>query len=158
MCFICGINNSFGLKTKFYEIDGRFLISISTTVEEHQSYPGIVHGGISAAILDEAIGRSIFCLDKEIWGVTTDLAIKYKHPVPLNQKLYTRAKITENKGRIFYGEGELLLEDGTVAVTGKGKYMRVPTLKIAGEKFLEEEWFYIDDDKDVFIPEFLLNY
>lgn len=157
-CFVCGINNSFGLKTRFYEINGKFLISISTTMNEHQGYPGVVHGGITAAILDEAIGRAIYCFDKGAWGVTADLSITYKHPVPLNQTLYSRAKITDNKKRIFYGEGELFLEDGTILALGKGKYMRVPVDKIGGEAFVSEEWFFVDDEEEPFIPEFLLNY
>lgn len=157
-CFVCGINNPSGLKTKFYEIDGKYLISISKTMKQHQGYPGVIHGGISAAILDEAIGRAIYCLDKEAWGVTADLSITYKHPVPLNQTLYSRARITDNKRRIFYGEGELMLEDGTIAALAKGKYMRVPLDKVGGEVFVNEEWFFIDDEEEVYIPEFLLNY
>ena len=58
-CLVCGVDNRFGLKTSFYETDNNELVAVFTPLVEHQSYPGVTHGGISAAILDETIGRAI---------------------------------------------------------------------------------------------------
>ena len=59
MCFVCGMKNSFGLQTFFYELENNELLAIFKPGEEHQSYPGRLHGGIAAAILYETIGRAI---------------------------------------------------------------------------------------------------
>ena len=59
MCFICGKKNNFGLKASFYETEKNELIAIFKPCQEHQGYPGRLHGGIAAAILDETIGRNI---------------------------------------------------------------------------------------------------
>lgn len=58
-CLVCGIENDLGLKANFYELENNELVAICDTKEWHQSYPGRMHGGMSAAILDETIGRAI---------------------------------------------------------------------------------------------------
>ena len=141
-CFICGIANDFGLKVRFFETDNNELVALFTPRDEHQSYPNRMHGGMSSAILDETIGRAINVGNdgNMIWGVTTDLILKYRRPVPLEQELRAVARITSKNSRFFEGEGELLLPDGTVAVSAKGKYFIVPEDKMVDPQFLEEEW------------------
>ena len=51
MCFVCGLDNKFGLKSRFYELEDNQLMAIFTAAEEHQGYPGRLHGGIAATIL-----------------------------------------------------------------------------------------------------------
>ena len=100
-----------------------------------------MHGGVSCAILDETIGRAIAIgSDEMIWGVTTEITMKYRRPVPLEQELKAVGRITYKRGRFFEGEGELLLPDGKVAVSAKGKYMVVPEEKMVSGAFLDEEW------------------
>jgi acyl-coenzyme A thioesterase PaaI-like protein len=74
MCFVCGEKNDFGLHANFYETDANELVALINPSEQHQGYPGRMHGGIAAAILDETIGRSI-CSGKneQIWSVTLEL-------------------------------------------------------------------------------------
>ena len=141
-CFICGIENDFGLKVRFFETDNDELVALFTPQDEHQSYPNRMHGGMSSAVLDETIGRAINVENNDdmIWGVTTELIIKYRRPVPLEQELRAVARITCKNARFFEGEGEILLPDGTVAVSAKGKYFIVPEDKMVDPEFLEEEW------------------
>ena len=140
-CFICGVDNKLGLKVRFYETDNQELVAVFTPKDEHQSYPNRLHGGVSCAVLDETIGRSI-CVGSEemIWGVTTEITMRYRHPVPLDQELKAVARITYRRGRFFEGEGELLLPDGKVAVSAKGKYIIVSEDKMVDDAFLEDEW------------------
>ena len=62
MCLVCGLKNPFGLQTAFYELESDELLAIFKPMEEHQSYPGRLHGGIATAILDETIGRAIMMI------------------------------------------------------------------------------------------------
>ena len=121
MCFICGKKNDFGLKASFYETDKNELIAVFKPKEEHQSYPGRLHGGIAAAILDETIGRNInMGRGEDVWGVTLEFSIKYKKPIPLEEEIKVVTRLTEENKRMFKGEGEVILSDGTTAATGKG--------------------------------------
>ena len=62
MCFVCGMQNPIGLKIIF-EGDGERAWARFTASDEHQGYPGVLHGGITFALLDEVIGRAAMELD-----------------------------------------------------------------------------------------------
>jgi len=149
MCFICGKKNNFGLKASFYETDKNELIAIFKPSQEHQGYPGRLHGGIAAAILDETIGRNINVgRDEEIWGVTLDFSIKYKKPIPLDEEIKVVTKLTEENNRVFSGTGKIVLSDGKVAATAEGRYLKLPIGKIADFDLEENEWKVIKSPDD----------
>lgn len=157
-CFVCGLENPHSLKTKFYAIGKDILIAKFNSLDEHQSYPGVLHGGIAATILDETIGRTILCEDSELWGVTVELTTKYRKPLPTGTTLYAKAKLIENGTRQFKGVGAILLPDGKPAVTASGRFMKLPITQIAkGGDFLSE-WFYVKDEIPVDIPEYVLTF
>ena len=149
MCLVCGLKNPFGLHTTFFELDNNELLAIFTPREEHQSYPERLHGGITSTILDETMGRAIMIKSGgEVWGVTVELNIRFKKPVPLNQELRVVGRITKDSNRFFEGTGELLLEDGTVAAQGHGKYLKVPLEKIADFDADAQEWRVVQSNED----------
>ncbi len=140
MCMVCGRDNPWSLKARFYELDSGELLGIFQPLEQHQSYPGRLHGGIASAALDETIGRAIAVGDPDAWGVTVELTMRFRKPVPLDQEIRAVARITRDAGRLFEGTGEIVLPDGTVAVSAAGKYMRLPIEDIAQGDF-SAEWF-----------------
>lgn len=147
-CIVCGLKNENGLKASFYELENGELVSIFTPKEHHQSYPERMHGGVAAAILDETIGRAIMIKHSNIWGVTVELNLKYKKPVPLNEELRVVGRITRDASRIFEGTGEILLKNGDVAVSAEGKYMKMPLEKIANFDEEHEEWKVVALEED----------
>ena len=141
-CMVCGIENDFGLKTRFHQTEDRQVIALFTPSRFHQSYPRITHGGITAAILDE----TIMChYDETSFGVTVELNVKYKRPVPYDVELKVVGRITKDNGRIFEGTGELYLPDGTLAATAEGKYMRRSLEKFTDVDFIDDAWFNPED-------------
>ena len=148
-CLVCGVKNDLGLKARFYQLENGELVSIFNSKEFHQSYPGRVHGGISAAILDETIGRAISVSDETVWGVTGSLELRYKKPVPIDCDLITVARVTRDNRKLFEGEGEIILPNGEIAVTAKAKYVKMHLEKIADECDMAEEWLPIPDDEPV---------
>jgi uncharacterized protein (TIGR00369 family) len=148
-CMVCGINNEFGLKTRFHQTDQQEVIAVFHPQAFHQSYPQVTHGGISAAILDETIGRAIMThADRNAFGVTIELNVKYKKPVPYDCELKAVGRITRDSGRIFEGSGELYLPDGSIAVTATGKYMKRQLEQITDTGFSANEWFTPSDYPD----------
>lgn len=149
-CIVCGVDNKFGLHTAFYELENGEIAAVFTPQDHHQSYPDRLHGGVSAAILDETIGRAITVGKNDIvWGMTVELNLKYRKPVPLGVELVAVGRITDGVDkRIFEGTGELYLPDGSVAVEARGRYMKVPLDRIAGDKFDNGTW-RVDIDDDV---------
>lgn len=152
MCLVCGLKNPFGLKTFFYELDNGELLAVFSPLEEHQSYPGRLHGGIATAVLDETIGRAIMTRhDEEVWGVTIEFNVRFKKPVPLDQEVRVIGRVTSEASRHFEGTGEILLQDGSIAVEGWGKYMKLSLDKIADFDVEAQEWRVVpaDDPEEV---------
>ena len=137
-CFICGVKNVAGVHVQFYET-----VSAEGTPEvlarfdgrtEHQGYPGRMHGGVITGILDETIGRAVNIGEGETpqtWGVTAELSVRFRKPVPLGVELTARGRITRDIHHLFEGTGEIYLPDGTVAATAHGKYVRLKLDSIA---------------------------
>jgi len=140
MCMVCGAQNPYSLKARFLELESGELVGLFAPLPEHQSYPGRLHGGVSSAILDETIGRAVNMIDPDAWGVTVELSVKFRKPVPLDGDVRAVARITRDTKRLFEGTGEIVLPDGTVAVEASGKYLKMPIDKIADGDF-STEWF-----------------
>jgi len=141
MCLVCGIENGAGLQGRFFVLENGELAGIFRPREEHQSYPGRLHGGVISAILDETIGRAINVADSHTWGVTVEFTVRFRRPVPLDREVKAVGRITRDSNRIFEGTGEILLEDGTIAAEAHGRYMKLPIEDIAAVEFSESEWF-----------------
>jgi len=153
MCLVCGLKNPYGLRTAFYELENDDLLALFTPMEEHQSYPGRLHGGIATAILDETIGRAILIYQQDIWGVTIGFSTRFRKPVPLDEELRVIGRITKDRRRYFEGTGEILLKDGSVAVEGRGKFLKMPLDTIADFNVDEQEWRVIHTHDDPQIVE-----
>lgn len=146
MCFVCGERNLAGVHVRFYEQEDGSVLARFTGADHHQGYPGRMHGGVIASIMDEAIGRAIMIrYGQDIWGVTVELSVRYLKPVPLNTPLTAVGRITIDKSRMFEGVGELLLPDGAVAVQCAGKYLKMDITKIADFDEEREEWYVRPD-------------
>ncbi len=154
MCLVCGLQNQFGLRSFFYELDNNELLAVFKPMTEHQGYPGRLHGGIATAILDESIGRSIMIgATKQVWGVTIEFNIKFRQPIPLDEEIRAVCWVTKDGGWRFTGSGEILLSDGQVAVEGKGKYLKMPIEKIADFDKDEQQWQVVKHAKDPTVVE-----
>jgi len=148
MCFVCGMKNDFGLKASFFELENDQLAGTFTPCKFHQGYPGRLHGGIASTILDEAMGRSILISDTNVWGVTVELNVKFKKPIPLNQKLKVICSLTSENSRLFEGEGKIILENGDAAVVATGKYIKMQLDKITKDDFVDDQWFMVENKND----------
>lgn len=151
-CMVCGLQNDFGLHASFYELDNDEVLAVFIPREQHQSYPGRLHGGISSTILDETIGRALMISQPEQFGVTVEISVRFKKPVPIDEELRVIGRITVDSKRFYEGTGEIILADGTVAVEGHGKYLKMPLADIAEyDDEDEKNWQVVERPDD---PEF----
>ncbi len=155
-CFVCGKTNEVSFKADFFDMDDDSLVALATAGERHQSYPGIVHGGASAALLDETMGRAITTIDMECIGITLELNYKYHRPVPPDVQLIISARVVENGPKVYISEGELILPDGTRAVTARGVFLKSdPEIlsRMGAEFAIHEMCTSPDDPTEIDIPD-----
>lgn len=115
-CFACGLENPFGLQLKFFD-NGTDEVTCTTRVPDRfNGFPGIAHGGIVAALMDEVLIRTAMISDPNRFMMTAKIELKYRKPVPTNTELHLSGRLLRNRGRILQAEGVLQLPDGSVAV------------------------------------------
>jgi acyl-coenzyme A thioesterase PaaI-like protein len=122
-CFVCGRHNPYGLHLVFHETAPGEVTVEYTVPEQFQGYPGVVHGGVVAAMLDEVIGRTHMGGFPPRFMFTARLDIRYRKNVPVGKPLRiighainSRERSATATGQIFSPEGELLAEAEAILV------------------------------------------
>jgi len=143
MCFVCGLQNPIGLKMAFYEDSQGRVVGKFTPGEEHQGYPGTMHGGIVTALLDEALGRVAIASGR--WMVTAQLNIRFRRPIPIGETLSVVGEVVAWKKRVLEARGELRLPDGEVGAEADGTFVEIPPEKISGMEEALAFWRVVPD-------------
>ena len=138
MCFVCGRENPIGFHLTFFADERGSVHADYTPREEHQGYPGVMHGGLVTALLDELIGRTAIASD--LWCMTAKLKVRFRKPVPIGEPLQLRGEITKKGGRLLEGRGEMRLQDGTLVAEAEGVYLRIPEPQLQEYKSALDEW------------------
>jgi uncharacterized protein (TIGR00369 family) len=128
MCFLCGRQNPVGLKLDFYEDLEAEQVRVEFAVpDEYQGYPGVVHGGIVAAVLDEVSGRAIMIRgsDEDLMA-TLKLTVRYRRPTPTETPLVAVGWVERASGMGARVAGEIRLADGTVTAECEATIGNVP--------------------------------
>lgn len=125
-CFVCGLQNPVGLRLTFYDNGVDEVCCEYTIPPEYNGYPGVAHGGVVAAILDEVVGRISMIGDPNHFMMTAKMEVKYRLPVPVNTPLVIVGKKVKQRGRIAQAVGEVRLPDGTVAVEAELTLVDLP--------------------------------
>jgi uncharacterized protein (TIGR00369 family) len=132
-CFGCGGANAHGMKLSFEantetgHVTGRFRIS-----PEFQGSMGVLHGGIIATLLDEAMGK--VCRLSDVRAVTAELNVEYLKPIRTDQEIIVEAFQTKREGRQMYHHGEIRNAEGVVLARGRGRFVIIDPAILARMK------------------------
>src|SRR5215469_2656854 len=115
-CFVCGQRNPYGLHLVF-RLDQDTIVADFQPREEHQGFPGVIHGGIVASVLDEALGRTSLLGKRPEWTMTGKLEVKYRRYVPYGPLLRVRATLEGERRSMLQARGVLTIaEDESVTL------------------------------------------
>jgi len=133
MCFVCGKRNPLGLKAEF-QVDRDRLRLKGTFVprREHQGYRGIMHGGLTCALLDEAMVKLVW--ESGIPAVSASLEIKLAKPVKLGEPVLIEGWVESRKGRVIHTAARIEDATGAVLAEAKGKCVQVLPKEEKGAK------------------------
>lgn len=133
-CFVCGRDNALGLRTRWTgDRAAGEVRSVVEIPEAFNGYPGVVHGGVLGAILDEGMVRTAL-LDGgfEDMMVTARMELVFRRPVPTATPVTFVARLVRRVGTRAEAEAEALLPDGTVAARATALLARPPPEVAAG--------------------------
>jgi acyl-coenzyme A thioesterase PaaI-like protein len=122
-CWGCGENPS-GLRLPLPADEGITEYEATFSFDErHQGGPGIVHGGLVGAALDEACG--LLATWHRFPAVTARIFIRFRRPVPINTPLRVRARVESTRGRRIRIRGDLFRGDEALA-EARAAFLHVP--------------------------------
>ncbi len=127
-CFVCGRENPIGLKIHWdQDVEKREIRGTVTLPDHFNGYPGVAHGGIVAAVLDETAGRSILTTGGfDDLMVTAKLEVVYRRPTPTGVPLLAIGRLVRRTEARAEAEAELRLPDGNLAARASVLLARPP--------------------------------
>ncbi len=96
-------------KAEFGSIEIEFLVR-----KEMTNPLGLLHGGISAAILDDIMGMTVASLPKDNPAVSVNLNVNFLGKAYENETISARSKLIRQGGQIIAMEGEILDKNGKI--------------------------------------------
>ncbi len=123
-CFACGQRNPFGLQLVF-RLENDTIVADFQPREEHQGFPGVIHGGIVASVLDEALGRTSILSENPEWTMTGRLEVRYRRYVPYGPLLRVRASLGKQRRRMVQATGVLTVaeDEQTILADAQGTFL-----------------------------------
>jgi uncharacterized protein (TIGR00369 family) len=124
-CFACSGHNPAGLQLAFHQAEGWALACRWQVTARFENYPGMLHGGIAATILDEIIGQAIFRQEGHL-PVSLTANVAWCKPVNVGDTVIAAARLTDRLGGLYVAEAFLFRPDGKVAASARGRYYTPP--------------------------------
>ncbi len=129
MCFCCGKLNEQGLKLEFETTDSVTTTSLSFP-KQFQGYRDIVHGGLIAAVLDEAMATLVSEMGH--LAVTAELKVRFLHPLRVETPVRFTAYLLDKRRNTFRMEATARLEDGTDIARAESTFLSRGRTPLAG--------------------------
>lgn len=133
-CFVCGRENSGGLGARWTTDPSAGEVRTQLAIPERfNGYPGLVHGGVVTALLDEAMARTALIEGGfEDLLVTARMEVAFRQPTPTATPVTVVGRILRKSGSRAQAEAELRLPDGSVAARAEALMTRPPPAVAAG--------------------------
>lgn len=117
-CVACG--STHGTKLHFVALEDGTVEAVFQGGGLYQGYPGVLHGGVIATLLDAAMTNCLFSQGHV--AMTAELAVRYHRPVEVSQGCTVRARLERTWGPLYVLHSEII-QDGQVRVTATAKFM-----------------------------------
>ena len=120
-CFICGEKNPIGLHIPFQLKGGKVLAEFIPS-KVLQGYKNIIHGGIIASILDEAMVKAAIL--QNMPAVTAEITIRFKNPLLTEEKILIEAHIDKIRKNMIEASSLIRKTDTTIIAEANAKLIK----------------------------------
>jgi uncharacterized protein (TIGR00369 family) len=111
-CIACSTGRPHGLGLEFHDVGDGHVRADFACPASFEGYPGLLHGGIIATVLDAAMTNCLFALGHR--AVTAELSIRYRAPVQLGRTAVVEAQTTRDLFPLF-------IMEATISQAGESK-------------------------------------
>jgi uncharacterized protein (TIGR00369 family) len=120
-CFACGMDNPDGLRLE-WKIEGLTMSAEYIPDRKYQGWKGILHGGIIATLLDEAMTRLAGIVSG--CAVTAEMTVRYVAPAKIGEPLYVCGEIVTQSRRLIEMKASITAS-GKLIAHSTGKAIKV---------------------------------
>lgn len=122
-CFGCGTENPTGLRLEFLLAPDRSVVCLTEVPLSFEGPHGILHGGIIATLLDEAMSKAVRA--RGVTAMTRHMEIDYLRPVPSGAPIRIEGHLVQSDGRKHETRARILDGDKQVLARAKGLFIEV---------------------------------
>jgi uncharacterized protein (TIGR00369 family) len=128
-CVVCSPTNPAGLQLRpELRADGS-VEAVFPCDAKFQGYTGILHGGVTAALLDGIMTHCLFA--HGVSAVTAQMTVRFRHPIAISTPVVARARRKHSHSTLHVVEAELI-QNHQVKATATAKFMeRGPTEELS---------------------------
>jgi acyl-coenzyme A thioesterase PaaI-like protein len=130
-CYVCGPENLSGLQVPFYRDGETGSTAVYQARAGHGDWPGLLHGGVTVALMDEALGYALYF--QGLRGVTARIEARFRAPISIGMNVVIRAWTIDRKRRVVTARAEVS-EDCGPAATSRSRCHYVLARQRAGRR------------------------
>lgn len=108
-CYVCGPDNPLGLQVRFEPDGAHGSLARYVARPEHGGWNGILHGGVTFTLMDEALGWALYY--QNLPAVTARAETKFHKPVPIGANVIVKAWVVRKRRRLFEAHAEIRMEN-----------------------------------------------
>ena len=128
-CFGCGHANLTGLRLEFFLAEDQSVVCLPTVGDSFEGPTGLLHGGIIATLLDEAMSKAVRV--RGLTAMTRKMEIEYLRPVPSSAPIRIEGRLARSEGRKHWTDAKILDERAQVLATATGLFVEIRASRIA---------------------------
>ena len=133
LCFGCSPHNEHGMQVRFTHVEPTAVESRYTAEAHTCGAPGVIHGGVQAVLLDEAVGFAIHASDGGFDGdddripdvVTVEFNLRYRRPAPTGVELVLRGEVVRVEGDDYHAVASIRDVEGQVLTEATARWKRL---------------------------------
>jgi acyl-coenzyme A thioesterase PaaI-like protein len=108
-CYVCGQANPHGLRIAFLPDGTNGSRASYTARSEHDGWPGVLHGGLAFALMDEALAWALFF--QGLRGVTARAQTSFRQPIRTGTPVVVRGWMVERHRKLITARAEVRTDD-----------------------------------------------
>lgn len=128
-CFFCGPDNPVGLRLRFETVEGG-VASRCTVPDRYTGFASVLHGGIVAGLLDEAMWHALFRSTGQVC-LTVDMNLRYRRPVLSETELVITGRVGETERRFLVARGTVCDSAGNLLAEAQGRFLPTDPARFA---------------------------
>lgn len=129
-CLVCGRQNPHGMRLSLHVDEVGAVRAEFVPRPEHIGFEGIIHGGVLATVLDEAMVWAATWAGKR-FCVAGEMAVRFRRSAAVGQPLMVEARVASAASkrpgtpRLIHAEGRIVDGGGALIAESSGKYVPV---------------------------------